>query len=771
MKLVALFFGVLFPLFCIALPEKIISSDELDHGAVALDGLWAFDWQELHTNSQAVMRDGLQLPGLWSKQGPYLPQGFATLRLLVKLPVKALYYLRIPDVPSAISLWVNGQQLYRRGVVSNKADSELPEFGPEVVALPPADQYQLILHVSNFHHTDGGIWHNFMISNQSHKSVLQDQSKIVDAVIFSFLIFASVCLLVINLSRHGHVSHLLFAMFIWVIAFRSIMVGERIAYDFVSGVSWESWQRLEHILLFLALPLFLYFFHRFFSIKNMIFAHAIFIITLFLVASTLLYPSLIFTKFSQISQVLGVLSVIYILMISAVLIKQKVQYSIWFSASFIGAAAFVLHDYLYAHLFIQSRPLSQFGMISFVALQMHMLWMHRKSDIKLMMFVKSSIDHKIKSITQVSKSDLAIKDLSVSQWVLKIKPYCEILNVPIHIRGDNCLLRVDEEALESAVLIMARIADKNDMKVQLSISCVDNDVVFSLLYDVAFNSSIFASDDLNVVHQLLNGIGSVLNIKRLPKSSIFEFKIPIVQPVDSELDLGGVKFKGNELADAILYCGDDTGVLERSLEDDFYLVDSVISQENIVKYRPSLIIWQVNNWDAYTLGDISNIISEFPYTPILLVADNFHKTQLAQCIRLGISDYIITPVLPEELLLKTKRLKGSIKPSQAIANKQDIRDVTVQLTRNCIAMWQKYSNKSKVDLAESSRLWRVYVDGSTAKTRTLDKYLSLQSLPKNPRWETVSRTVDYVLEECELDDLDRKLLSQQLSTFNKLLAS
>jgi two-component system sensor histidine kinase ChiS len=84
---------------------------------------------------------------------------------------------------------------------------------------------------------------------------------------------------------------------------------------------------------------------------------------------------------------------------------------------------------------------------------------------------------------------------------------------------------------------------------------------------------------------------------------------------------------------------------------------------------------------------------------------------------------------------------------------------------------KKNSGKSKVDLAENSGLWTVYLDGSTAKTRTLDKYLSLQTLPKNPRWETVARTVNYVLEECQLSETDKAALIQQLDLFNSMQAS
>lgn len=771
MKLAVLIFGMILPVFCIALPEKTISSEDLDNGAVALDGLWAFDWQELHTDSELPMRDGLMLPGLWHKQGPYTPQGFATIRLTLNMPVKAPYYLRVPDIPSAMSLWVNGQLLLSRGVVSNEMALEQPRFGPEVIALPPADQYQLILHVSNHHHKDGGVWHNLLISDQGHKTELQDQSKIIDAMIFSFLMLASVYLLVINVSRHGHVSHLLFAVFIWAIALRSVMVGERIAYDFISGVTWESWQRLEHILLFVALPCFVYFFHRFFSIKNMLFAHFVFIVSVFLGVSTLFYPAIIFTHFAQVNQILGLITVVYMLIFLPILIKQETQYSVLFFISFIGAAIFVIHDYLYTHLLIQSRPLSQFGMVFFVALQVYMLWLHRKNDMKLMMFVKSTIDRKATDINKECQDKESAKPFSISQWVLELKPYCDVLNVSIVFESDEVFIVIDKDKLQNIILILARMADKNGMRAKLLMSQEHSNMLFTLSFDKAFNAQKIAADDMNAVHRMLNDIGLALSIKRMPKSSNFEFNIPVFNQASGEVSISDTKFIGNELASSILYQGDDSGVLEESLKDYFFLVDTVISKGNIIKHRPNLIIWQVDQLNAYNLDDLKSVISEFSSIPILLIIGHHQKAQLAQCIRLGVTDYIITPVLPEELLLKVQRAQGGGNELALPVSTQDVRDVTVQLVRSSIELWQKYSSKSKVDLAESSRLWRVYVDGSTAKTRTLDKYLSLQTLPKNPRWETVSRTAVYVLEECELNEKDNKSLSQQLSLFNRLLAT
>ncbi|WP_435889744.1 hypothetical protein [Aeromonas media] len=57
--------------------------------------------------------------------------------------------------------------------------------------------------------------------------------------------------------------------------------------------------------------------------------------------------------------------------------------------------------------------------------------------------------------------------------------------------------------------------------------------------------------------------------------------------------------------------------------------------------------------------------------------------------------------------------------------------------RLTLETWQQSTGKGKIVLAEKSKLWRVYMDRSSPQTRTLDKYLSLDTLPRRRGWKTV----------------------------------
>lgn len=88
----------------------------------------------------------------------------------------------------------------------------------------------------------------------------------------------------------------------------------------------------------------------------------------------------------------------------------------------------------------------------------------------------------------------------------------------------------------------------------------------------------------------------------------------------------------------------------------------------------------------------------------------------------------------------------------------DPKELVVKTLRTTLISWERYTHKSKAELAEESHCWRVYLDGATAKTRTLDKYLSVKTLPAKPRWRAVIKTANYVLDHCELSTEDREEL-------------
>jgi PAS domain S-box-containing protein len=108
--------------------------------------------------------------------------------------------------------------------------------------------------------------------------------------------------------------------------------------------------------------------------------------------------------------------------------------------------------------------------------------------------------------------------------------------------------------------------------------------------------------------------------------------------------------------------------------------------------------------------------------------------------------------------------------SATVAEKALIREESVRLMNLALACWERGFGKSKLDLAEESGIWPVYIDKSTPTTRTLDKYLNLDLCPKNPRSKRVVDTAEFVLRHVDTDSPGCDKLEQGLETYRMLVS-
>jgi hypothetical protein len=76
---------------------------------------------------------------------------------------------------------------------------------------------------------------------------------------------------------------------------------------------------------------------------------------------------------------------------------------------------------------------------------------------------------------------------------------------------------------------------------------------------------------------------------------------------------------------------------------------------------------------------------------------------------------------------------------------QTYRRLLVDSMNDSIELWTQATGLGKIDFAEQSSIWRVYMDRSSLQTRTLDKYFLEETLPAKPRWRDVLRTGNYII--------------------------
>ena len=128
------------------------------------------------------------------------------------------------------------------------------------------------------------------------------------------------------------------------------------------------------------------------------------------------------------------------------------------------------------------------------------------------------------------------------------------------------------------------------------------------------------------------------------------------------------------------------------------------------------------------------------------------KTRSLEAVVKNISEIYGKETLKQIMELRDMN-PGLDAAKDTIPDKEQFRQLIVQGMSMAVQAWEQASGQTKIDLADQSQLWKSYLDGSTWKTRTLDKYLNVKSLPKKPRWRQVVRTIHFVLKQCELSQV------------------
>ena len=90
------------------------------------------------------------------------------------------------------------------------------------------------------------------------------------------------------------------------------------------------------------------------------------------------------------------------------------------------------------------------------------------------------------------------------------------------------------------------------------------------------------------------------------------------------------------------------------------------------------------------------------------------------------------------------------------------RQLAVEAMNLALKYWKDETGNTKSDLAEQSGIWTVYINhNGFERTQTLDKYLDINHLPKQPRWQSIVETLDFVLLTCNTPSPLREKLEER----------
>ena len=354
-------------------------------GPVQLKGQWEFFWQQHidpqeFSKSTAPRKTGfIRVPGYWNNyeiNGVVLSgEGYATYRLSVLLDEQTHpLALRLMEVSTAYTMFVNGNHLSSAGVPGVDPESTTPKWCRQVAGLAPyTNSLEIVLHVSNFHHRKGGMWEVFELGRET--DIRQSQEKRIGFDLFLFGSIAIMGLYHLGLFAVRHIdrSPLYFSLFCVLIALRLLTTGERFLIRLLPDINWEILTKLEYFSFYLAVPAFALFIHSIFPKFSSRLRNIVCVLAVGFSCMVLIAPARFYSQINIIYEIITFLTILYSLYVIVISLTDEWIEAFVFLLGFMMLALMTINDILYVEGIIETGYFAPFGFFVFIFSQAFLL--------------------------------------------------------------------------------------------------------------------------------------------------------------------------------------------------------------------------------------------------------------------------------------------------------------------------------------------------------------------------------------------------------------
>jgi signal transduction histidine kinase len=580
MKFYKYLFVLLFLIICInssASHKAFVSGPNAKNGVldlrntslgrkIPMDGKWFFYWNQLLSPDSVNSKKGtfVDFPFLWTNHesnGQKLPSfGFATYKLTVLLPQNETpIRIGIPDMYSAYRLYINGVQVAINGKVSTSKENFVPYWQYQTVDINPGtDTLKIVLQISNFVHSRGGITKPLYIGYKYAIEQYRVRATSIDLFLTGCLFMGGLFFLGLYLLGNKDKATLLFSLFCIIYSYRIMGVEDYILHTIFPGMDWYIMIRIEYLTLFTGVGIFALY-TRYLYIEDADLKITWFISSMCFIFSalTLILPPLYFSQLINPFLVVMVICIIYTPYIYFIAFKNKrpgSKYALLSAVMLMGIFAITLLNYW--HL---TGPLQQIIFILYICFffLQSLILSHRVSftlkkarqeaeqGLKVKSEFLSTMSHEIRTpLNSV---------IGMSHLLLKKDPRPDqIEKLDVMLFSANNLLAIVNDILDYNKIEAGKVSFEN---IAMDILLISKNIMKGLKG--------FAGD---------KGIELKLNIDKTIKSRLLGDPTRITQ-VLSNLIHNGIKFTKEGSVELILFAKEQS---EKSITIEFRVKDTGI---------------------------------------------------------------------------------------------------------------------------------------------------------------------------------------------------
>ena len=330
-------------------------------GFLSLSGEWDFywdrflSWDELQDpNLQADVK--AKVPGVWNDyeiNGSSLPGfGYATYRLkVINAKEDQLIAFRVPSESTAYRMYINDRLVASTGNAATDKENFRPEYNPNTVQiLPPGAQFDIIVQMSNFIYSRGGMWYSIDMGTPEQIQNLDRRIIYRDIFLFGSFFIMGMYYLSIFLMRREDKSSLYFVLMCVVVIGRTSIHGDYAVYRLLPFISYNAIVFINYATLYWFPTAFLLLLRELFPEEVPQKAvRAVIIYAAAITLATLLLPIHIYTRYTYFVLAMLTLTSVYTVICTGIAFTRGKQDSliVLFGAlALVGGAAYDILVYL-----------------------------------------------------------------------------------------------------------------------------------------------------------------------------------------------------------------------------------------------------------------------------------------------------------------------------------------------------------------------------------------------------------------------------------------
>ncbi|KJS64814.1 MAG: hypothetical protein JL50_18185 [Peptococcaceae bacterium BICA1-7] len=358
-----------------------------EDGLLNLSGEWDFYWNRFLSHNElknSALEEDVKavVPAVWNKyrvNGHNLPgYGYATYRItVVNAKTDMPIAFRIPNMSTAYRMYVNDSLVASNGVAGTDKEHFSPEYRPKTVQIsPPSAQFDIIVQVSNFVYSRGGMWYSINMGTPEQIQNLNSRIVYRDIFLFSSFFIMGLYYLSIFLLRREDKSSLYFVFMCLVVMGRTIIHGDYAVYRLFPFIGYSAIVMTNYITLY-------WFPTTFALLLNQLFpedvsrkaVRAAIAYSSAMTLVTLILPVHVFTRYTYFVLAVVILTALYILACTGIAFAKRRQDSFIVLSGALAIISGAAYDILCYYRVISHNvgELSSFGFFVFLFLQAFVL--------------------------------------------------------------------------------------------------------------------------------------------------------------------------------------------------------------------------------------------------------------------------------------------------------------------------------------------------------------------------------------------------------------